>query len=58
MSEEIKDLGEPRDIRIFTFDEMLLYLLKEVEANGGGSENSRDMIRRLEEGESLWHTLF
>ena len=55
---EKKDEENYQTVRIFTFDELLLYLLKQIEEEGRGNDNMRDMIKRLEEGESLWHTLF
>ena len=55
---EKKDEENYQIVRIFTFDELLLYLLKQIEEEGRGNDNMRDMIKRLEEGESLWHTLF
>ena len=55
---EKKDEEKYQTVRIFTFDELLLYLLKQIEEEGRGNDNMRDMIKRLEEGESLWHTLF
>ena len=55
---EKKDEENDQIVRIFTFDELLLYLLKQIEEEGRGNDNMRDMIKRLEEGESLWHTLF
>ena len=55
---EKKDEENYQTVRIFTFDELLLYLLKQIEEEGRENDNMRDMIKRLEEGESLWHTLF
>ena len=55
---EKEKLEDCNTVRIFNVDEVLLFLLKQIVENGNATDTTYDMIKRLEEGESLWHTLF